>query len=179
MFAVEPFKTTQRDIIKFAQQSSLPEGIRKTAIQNGWIHPGYYCPNNCRMILFDGPLLLPAMSLDESITIAIEFARRHFPQFLHTHGITSRIVCCVFCQKFGGVHLEGENPKAVYRQPRLKPFCNKRIISAVCSDPKIHELNTAWWYAKGKSQAKCDFFEHEISFEWVYKDITGWNEYPP
>ena len=179
MFEAEPFRTTQRDILEFAQQSSLPESQKQSIIESRWIHPGYYCPNGCSTIFNDGPIPLPAMSLDESSAIASEYARKHFSEFLQTHGVTSRIVCCVFCQKFGGVTLEDESPTAVYHQPKLNPFRRKKIVSANCSDPRINELNIDWWYSRGKTQAECDYFEYADSFEWVYKDVTGWSEYAP
>jgi len=179
MFEAEPFKTTQQEIVEFARQSSLPENQKQSIIQSRWIHPGYYCPNGCSTIFVDGTIPLPSMTLSDSITIATAYARVHFPEFLQTHGLNSRIVCCVFCQNFGGVRLEGESPTAVYRQPKLDPFRNKKIVSADCSDPRINELKTDWWYSKGKTQAECEYFEYADSFEWVYKDITGWSEYPP
>ena len=179
MFEAEPFKTTQQDIIEFAHRSSLPESQKQAIIQSRWIHPGYYCPNGCSTIFMDGPIPLPSMTLSESVEIATEFARRHFPEFLQTHGLNSRIVCCVFCQKFGGVRLEGESPTGVYHRPNLTPFRNKKIISAICSDPRINELKTDWWNSQGTSQAECDYFEYSDSFKWVYKDVTGWSEYPP
>jgi hypothetical protein len=119
------------------------------------------------------------MSLDESIAIATDYARKYFPEFLQTHGLNSRIVCCVFCKNFGGVRLEGESPTAIYRQPKLNPFRKKRVISANCSDPRINELETAWWYSKGRTQAECEYFEYADSFKWVYKDMIGWSEYAP
>ena len=179
MFAAEPFKTTQRDIVTFAQRSSLSESQKQAIIQSRWIHPGYHCPNGCNTIFVDGPIPLPSMSLRESIAIATEYARKNFPEFLQTHGLNSRIVCCVFCKKFGGVCLEGESTTAIYHQPKLHPFRNKRIASANCSDPRINELKTDWWYSQGTTQAECEYFEYADSFEWVYKDITGWSEYAP
>ena len=179
MFEAEPFKTTQQEIIEFAQQSSLPDGEKQAIIQSRLIHPGCYCPNGCSTIFNDGPIPLPSMSLDESIAIATEYARKHFPEFLQTHGPNSRIVCCAFCQKFGGVIVHGESPTAVYHQPKLHPFRNKKIVSANCSDPRINELKTAWWYSRGSMQAECEYFEYADSFKWVYKDITGWSEYAP
>src|SRR5215211_4091253 len=138
MFEAEPFKTTQQDILEFAQQSSLPESQKQSIIQSLWIHPGSYCPNGCTTIFVDGPIPLPAMSLNESIAIASEYAHKHFPEFLQTHGSNSRIVCCAFCQKFGGVIVDGESPTAVYHQPKLNPFRNKKVLSANCSDPRIN-----------------------------------------
>ena len=179
MFEAEPFKTTQQEIIEFAQQSSLSDSEKQGIIESRWIHPGYYCPNGCTTILIEGPISLPSMSLAESIAIATEYARKHFPEFLQTHEVTSRIICCIFCQKFGGVRLEGESPTAVYHRPKLNPFRRKRIISANCSDPRINELKTAWWYSRGNMQAECEYFEYADSFKWVYKDITGWSEYAP
>ncbi len=179
MFEAEPFKTTQQDIIDFAQRSSLLESQKQHIIQSRWIHPGYYCPNGCSTIFVDGPIPLPSISLDERIAIATEYARKHFPEFLQTHGITSRIVCCVFCQKFGGVKLEDESPTTMYRQPKLKPFRSKKIVFANCSDPRINELKTDWWYSTGETQAECEYFEYADSFRWAYKDVTGWSEYAP
>src|SRR5512133_3089666 len=97
MFEAEPFKTTQQDIIKFAQQSSLPESQKEAIIQSKWIHPGYHCPNGCSTIFVEGPIHLPSMAFGESIAVATEYARKYFPEFLQTHGPNSRIVCCVFC----------------------------------------------------------------------------------
>ena len=179
LFEAEPFKTTQQEIIEFAQQSSLSDSEKQGIIQSRWIHPGYYCPNGCTTILDDGPIPLPSMSLDESIAIATEYARMHFPEFVQTHGLSSRIVCCVFCRKFGSVRLEGESQTAVYHQPKLSPFRNKKIVSANCLDPRINALRIDWWYSQGKSQAECEYFEYADSFEWVYKNMTGWSEYAP
>ncbi len=179
MFEAEPFKTTQQAIVEFAQQSSLPERQKQAIIQGRWIHPGYHCPNGCSETYLDGPIPLPSMSLDESITIATDYAQKHFSEFLQTHGLNSRIVCCVFCKKFCGVHLEGESPSAIYHQPKLNPFRKKRVISANCSDSRINELKTAWWYSQGKTQAECEYFEYADTFKWVYKDVTGWSEYVP
>ena len=179
MFEAQPFKTTQQDIIEFARQSSLPQSQKQTTLESRWIHPGYHCPNGCSAIFMDGPIALPSMSRDESLAIATKYARRYFPEFLETHGPNSQIVCCVFCQKFGGASLEGASPTALYRQPKLKPFRNQKIISAICSDPGINQLKTDWWYSKGSMQANCEYFEYDDSFKWVYKDVTSWSEYPP
>jgi hypothetical protein len=179
MFEVEPFKTTQQDIIEFAQQSSLPESQKQSIIKSRWIHPGSHCPNGCSAIFVERQIPLPAMSLSESVAIASEYARKHFPEFLQTHGSKSRIVCCAFCQNFGGVSVEGESPTALHHHPKLNPFRNKKIVSANCSDPRINELKTNWWYSEGKMQADCEYFRYGDSFKWVYKDVTGWNEYPP
>lgn len=179
MFEAEPFRTTQQEIIEFARQSSLPENEKQAIIQSKWIHPGYHCPNGCSEIFVDGPISLPSMTLDESLAIATEYAQSHFSEFLQTHAQNSRIVCCVFCRKFGGVRLEGESPTAIYRQPKLSPFRKRRIVSANCSDPRINELNMDWWYSVGKTQAECAYFEYADSFKWVYKDVTGWSEYAP
>jgi hypothetical protein len=119
------------------------------------------------------------MSFGESIAIATEYARKYFPAFLQTYGLNSRIVCCAFCKKFGGVRLEGESPTAIYRQPKLSPFLNKKIASANCSDPRINKLKTAWWYSQGTTQAECEYFKYADSFEWVHKDVTEWSEYAP
>ena len=179
MFEVEPFKTTQQEILDFARHSTLPEAQKQAILKSKWIHPGFHCPNGCSAIFVDGPLPLPPMTLTESIAIATEYAKKHYPEFLDTHGLKSRVVCCIFCQKFGGARLQGETPTAVYHQPKLNPFRNKKITSANCSDPNINELNFAWWYSVGEFQAECEYFEYAISFEWVYKDVTGWSEYPP
>lgn len=178
LFIAEPFKTTQQEILEFARHSSLREHKKQSIINGKWIHPGYYCPNGCTEILNDGPIPLPPMTLEESMAIATKYAQTQFPEFLGTHGLTSRILCCTFCRKFRGARLEGENPDSEYHQPRFRPFRNKRIISAECADPRINELKIDWWYSSSTTQAECEYFEHMDSFEWVYKDMTGWSEYP-
>jgi hypothetical protein len=177
MFEAKPFKTTQPDIIEFAQKSSLPEEQKQSILQNRWIHPGYYCPNGCSTVLVDSPIPLPPMSLEKQIATATIYIHEHFPEFLQTHDSTSRIVCCAFCQKFGGAILEDQSPTALYRQPDLSPFRNKKIVSAECSDPRIRNLTTKWWYSKGTIQAECRYFEYGTSFRWIYKSVTGWSEY--
>lgn len=178
LFVAEPFKTTQQEILEFVLHSSLQEHQKQSILKSKWIHPGYYCPNGCSEILMDGPIPLPSMTLDESMAIATKYAQEQFPEFLQTHGLTSRILCCTFCRKFRGARLEGENPSSDYHQPRFRPFRHKRIVSAKCSDPRINQLKTDWWYSTGTTQAECEYFEYMDSFEWVYKDVTGWSEYP-
>ena len=179
MFEAEPFKTTQQDIIEFAQQSSLPESQKQAIIQSKWIHPGYHCPNGCTTIFDEYLIPLPTMTRSESIAIVAKYSREHFSEFLKTHGQNSRVIACVFCKSFGGAVLEGESPTAVYRQPEHRPFRNKRIISAVCADWRIQELKSDWWYSTGKIQAECEYFVYDGTFKQVYKDVTGWSEYPP
>jgi hypothetical protein len=111
-------------------------------------------------------------------TIATQYSKKHLQLFLETHGEKSRIVICVFCEKFGGVKLEGEAMTVVYHQPGLKPFCNKRISAAICSDSRIQKLQNDWWYSTGDTQAECENFEYGDSYKWIYKDVTGWSEYP-
>lgn len=178
LFEVEPFITTQQEIVEFARQSSLPENQKQDIIQKRYLHRGYYCPNGCTTIFVDGPLQLPTMTTNESMAIATQYSKKHLQMFLETHGEKSRIVICVFCEKFGGVKLEGETPTAVYHQPSLKPFCNKRISSAICSDSRIQALQNNWWYSTGDTQAECEYFEYGDSYKWIYKDVTGWSEYP-
>jgi hypothetical protein len=137
LFEVEPYKTTQQEIVEFARQCSLPEDQKQDIIQ-----------------------------------------KRYLQLFFETHGEKSRIVICVFCEKFGGVKLESETMTAVYRQPGLKPFCNKRISAAICSDSRIQKLQNHWWYSTGDTQAECAYFEDGDSYKWIYKDVTGWSEYP-
>ena len=179
LFVAEPFKTTRREIVEFASHSSMQEHEKQSIINGRWMHPGYYCPNGCTEILMDGPISLPPMTLAEGMSISVKYAQKHFPEFLETHGLTSRILCCTFCRKFRGARLEGENPSSVYHQPRFRPFRNKRIVSAECADPRINELKMDWWYSTGATQAECAYFQHMDSFTWVYKDVTGWSEYPP
>jgi hypothetical protein len=162
LFVAEPFKTTQQEILEFARHSSLQKHQKQDIIRSRWIHPGYYCPNGCTKIFDDGPIPLPSMMLEESMAIATKYAQTHFPEFLQTHGPTSRILCCTFCRNFRGARLEGENPSSNYHQPRFRPFRYKRIISAECSDPRINELKTNWWYSKGRTQAECEYFEQWI-----------------
>lgn len=178
LFIVEPFRTTQQEIIEFARRSSLSESEKQSIIQSKWMHPGYYCPNGCTRTFVEIPLSLPAMTTHESIAIAAEYAKKHLSIFIQTHGITSRIMACVFCEKFQGTVLQGEPPTSIYRQPKLNPFRNKKVASAYCSDPRIQQLRTEWWYSIGKTQAECDYFEFSYYFRWVYKDVTGWSEYP-
>lgn len=178
IFEVEPFKTTQQAIIEFAQRSSLPEYEKKSIIQSKWMHPGYYCPNGCSTTLVDGPLPLPSMTPNESISIATEYARKYLEQFLQTHGTNSRIVACVFCKNFHGAVLEGESSTSVYHQPKHKPLCNKKAVFVNCSDLRIQELKNQFWYTTGKTRAECAYFKYDESFKWVYKDVTGWSEYP-
>lgn len=179
LFEAEPFKTTQQEIVEFVQRSSLSASQKQAVIESRWIHPGYYCPNGCTTILMDGPIPLPTMTLNERMTISTEYARKHFPEFLQTHGLTARIVCCVFCRKFGGAVVAGGSPTAVYRQPNHRPLRNKRIISAVCSDWRIQELKNDWWYSTGKINAECEYFVSDDNFKHIYKDVTGWSEYHP
>lgn len=82
LFVAEPFKTTQKEILEFARQSSLKEHQKQDIIKSKWIHPGYYCPNGCTEILMDGPISLPPMTLDEGMAIATKYAQTQFPEFL-------------------------------------------------------------------------------------------------
>ena len=114
LFVAEPFKTTQLEVIEFARHSSLQEHEKQSIIKSKWIHSGYYCPNGCTEIVMDGPIPLPSMTLDERLAIASKYAQTQFPEFLQTHGLTSRILCCTFCRKFRGARLVGENPSSDY-----------------------------------------------------------------
>jgi hypothetical protein len=180
MFEVEPFKTTQAEILEFAKRPSLPENLKASIVlgRGKWLHPGYYCPNGCQVHYVNSPITLPSMTIVESLAIATDYGHKHFPEFLETHGWNSRIVACVFCKKFGGAVLEGQSSKSVYRRPELKPFYNHRIITALCIETRIQEMEDEWWYSQGEKQTDCPYFEHSEKFKWVYKEITSWSEYP-
>lgn len=178
MFEVQPFKTTQKEMVDFATHSSLSENEKQSIIQSKWMHPGSYCPNDCTKIFVDGPLPLPAMTIDESITIATEHAHKHLKEFLQTHGAKSRIVACVYCKKFEGAILEGESPTALYYRAQHIPFRIKKAIFVHCSDLRIQKLKNQFWYTTGRAQAECAYFEYDEKFKWVYKEVTGWSEYP-
>ena len=178
MFEAEPFKTTPQDIVEFAHQSSLAEAHKQSLIHDKWIQPGLYCPNGCTTILDEVRIRLPEMTTSESIAIAAEYSRKHHQEFIQTHGANSRIVACVHCAKFGGAVIEGESRTALYHEPKYRSLHDSQVISARCADHRIQMLNRAWWYASGKEQPECDYFEYDRLFKWTYRAVTGWSEYP-
>jgi hypothetical protein len=178
LFEAEPFKTTQQAIIEFAQNSSLGDAEKQAILRDKWIHLGVYCLSGCTAILYEVFVRLPEMTTSKSLAIAAEYARKHFQEFIQMHGATSRIVACVNCGKFGGATLEGESKTALYRQRQHRLLRDRHILSAHCADERIQLLNRAWWYDVGEGQPECEYFEYDRLFKWVYKDVTGWSEYP-
>ena len=178
LFEVLPFKTTQQEIAEFIQCSTTSDEIKQTVLKSKWLHPGLYCANGCYSELYEVDVLLPVMTLGESIAIANKYSYQHFAAFLETHGTNSRIAACIYCKKFGGATLEGESPTAIYRQATLKPLRNHKIIGSHCADERIQSLPGEWWYSKGQIQAECDFFEYNHLFKRAFKEVTGWSEYP-
>jgi len=45
LFVVRPGQTTREEIVEFASHASMCEGT--SISEDGWIHPGRYCPNGC------------------------------------------------------------------------------------------------------------------------------------
>ncbi len=127
LFEVVPFKTTQREIVEFAQHSSLPPSERESIIQHRWIHPGLHCPNGCTKIFVEyGQIPLPTMTTSESIAIAQTYSREHHREFVKTHGFTSRIVACIHCANFDGAVVEGQARTALYSNPKYRPLREKQ-----------------------------------------------------
>jgi len=179
LFEVIPFKTTQQEIIEFVENSSLPVSEKEAIVREKWMHAGLYCPHGCTTVFHEyGPPKLPEMTIAEAIAIGKEFSQENHRQFIQTHGENSRVVACVHCQKFGGTILEGKSQTAHYRNPKLRPLCDSRILSADCSDPNIQKLKSAWWYDIGDKQPECPYFAYDPLFHWTYKRVTGWSEYP-
>ena len=179
LFEVTPFITTQREIVEFAQSSSLSPSAKEAIIRDRWMPPGFYCPNGCTEILVERKLPVPEMTVAESIAIAQRYSQDHHPKFVETHGATSRLVACVHCVNFGGAIVEGRSPTAFYRNPEHRPLCNSRIISARCADRRIQAHHRDWWYDTGKQQPECEYFKYDRRlFMHTYKSVTGWSEYP-
>ena len=179
LFKVVPFKTTQREIVEFAQHSSLPPSERESIIRHRWMHAGLHCPNGCTEIFVEhGQIPLPKMTVSESIAIAQTYSREHYQEFVKTHGLNSRIVACVHCANFGGAIVEGQSQTAFYRNPKYRPLRDSRVISARCREVRIQALARAWWYDTGREKPECDYFKYDRLFEHAYKSVTGWSEYP-
>jgi hypothetical protein len=49
LFHARPHETTKEQIREFARTSNLPD--KEEVEQEGWIHPGTYCPNDCTEVL--------------------------------------------------------------------------------------------------------------------------------
>jgi hypothetical protein len=179
LFEVIPFKTTQKEIIEFAQRGSLPSVLKDIFIHHsGEVHPGLYCPMGCTQILLElGPPQLPETTQNDALAIAQKYSQEHYQEFIKTHGDTSRIVACVHCANFGGAAVEGRSPIAHYKAPHLWPLRDSKIVSVQCSDPRIQTMSGSWWYDIGKEQPECEFFVPCRIFVYIYKSVTGWSEY--
>jgi hypothetical protein len=151
LFRVIPFKTTQQEIVEFAQISSLPDKEKAAIITGSWMHPGRYCPNGCTAIFLDGPLKLPDMTVSEAIRIGKEYSQEHHREFVETHGIPSRIVACVHCINFKGAVVKDWHNTHLYSNPKYRPLRNHKVVWASCRVPEIRQLERAWWYDKGKN----------------------------
>ena len=176
IFEVIPFKTTQKEIVEFAQKSSLKH--KESIIASKWMYPGLHCPNGCTVLHRILRIELPAITRDEALAIAQQFSLKHHSEFIETHGARSRIVACIHCKNFKGAVLEGWDNNHVYRNPKFKPLCNHIAVRVSCLIPKFLRHKGAWWYDKGKDHPECDFFSYNRMFKYVYKDVTGWSEYP-
>lgn len=177
LFVAIPNKTTQRDIVAFAQQSALPQRLKEGIIQTRWIHPGVHCPNGCYREYWEyGHQYLPLMTSAEDIAIALGFSAKFYAEFLEKHGAASRIVACVFCKNFRGALLEGQPADAHYRNPKYKPLKNHRVVAASCSDLRVQAQSSEWWYEQGTNQPECPHFIPDIPV-YVYRNM-GWGEFP-
>lgn len=176
LFAAVPFKTTRQAIVEFARCSSLLE--KESVIQRRWIHPGLYCPNGCYRELWEyGSALMPELTLDEAMRVIHDYSTKYLSDFTKSQGQHSRCLACVHCTKFDGASADGQPLTSFYRNPKLKPLSDSRIISARCREPRIQALHRAWWYDQGKDQPECEYFTPDSLFKFVYKRITGWSEY--
>lgn len=179
LFEVVPFKTTQREIIEFASKSSLPVSAKDTIQRERWLHAGFHCPKGCTTIFVEhGPLPLPELTIREAIAIATRYVQQRYPEFIETHGATTRVIACVHCANFRGAAVEGGLPTALYHNPAYKPLRDHKLVTAHCAEARIQELKHAWWYDAGDDQPECDYFQRARSFAAVYKAVTGWSEYP-
>jgi hypothetical protein len=176
LFEVVPFRTTQQAIVGFAQRSVLPD--KEAIIASRWMHPGLHCPNGCTQVFVEYQIELPKMTTSEAIAIGQQYCQEHYPEFIETHGTASRIVACVHCANFKGAVLEGWHNTHLYRNAKYRPLRNHKILRMSCLVPEIQQLEGTWWYDKGDNQPECDFFRYNRLFEHVYKDVTGWSEYP-
>lgn len=176
LFEVIPFETTQREIIEFARHSTIQnkEGI----IAGRWMHPGIHCPNGCYMCYVEYRIPLPQITTSEAIAICQQYSQKHHQDFIELHGANSRVVACVHCANFKGATVEGWYDAYRYRNPDHRPLRDHKIVQVSCKATNIQQLEDSWWYNKGESKPECDFFQPGHLFEWVYKDITGWSEYP-
>ncbi len=179
LFMVVPFRTTQREIVAFASESSLATSVKDTIVKERWLHPGHYCPNGCTTILVEyGAVPLPEMTVREAIAIAVQYSQRRYREFIETHGAATRFIACVHCTNFRGAVVEGASLTALYHNPAYKPLRDHKLVMARCADLRIHELKHDWWYDVGDEQPECDYFQSNKSFVRVYKAVTGWSEYP-
>ncbi len=177
LFAAIPFETTRQAIVEFAQHSSMLE--REVVIRGQWIHPGLYCPNGCYRELWDyGSALMPQLTLSEEMRVSQEYATKYLSDFTKTQGEHSRCLACIHCEKFDGASLDGQPPTSHYRNPKLRPFRDSRIVTARCRDLHIQALHHAWWYDQGRDQPECEYFTSNRTFRFVYKTVTGWSEFP-
>jgi len=176
LFEAIPFKTTQQAIVEFAQLSEVPD--REAIIASKWIHPGLHCPNGCTKVFIEYRIDLPEMTIREAIAIGHRYSQEHHQEFIETQGVISRILACVHCANFKGAAVEGGHTNNLYRNPKHRPLANHKVVQVSCGVLEVQQLEGAWWYEKGESQPHCDFFKYNRSFINVYKDVTGWNEYP-
>jgi len=176
LFEVIPFKTTQQAIVEFAQQSALPD--KEAIIASRWMHPGLHCTNGCTLIFVEYRIDLPKMTTSEAMAIGQQYCQKHHHEFIETHGATSRIVACVHCINFKGAVIEDWHNTHLYSNPKHRPLRNHKVVQTSCIVTEIQQLEGTWWYDKGENQPECDFFQCDRLFEYVYKDVTGWSEYP-